>query len=55
MSMRRSRENEHLYFLDASDVAAPSDTDQEHLNEEGHAKLAEAIYEKVDDIFAEAA
>ena len=28
---------------------------QEHLNEEGHAKLAEAIYEKVDDIFAEAA
>ena len=47
--------NEHLYFLDASDVAAPSDTDQEHLNEEGHAKLAEAIYEKVDDIFAEAA
>ena len=27
--------NEHLYFLDASDVAAPSDTDQEHLNEEG--------------------
>lgn len=47
--------NEHLYFLDASDVAAPSDTDQEHLNEEGHAKLAEAIYEKVDDIFAEVA
>ena len=47
--------NEHLYFLDASDVAAPSETDQEHLNEEGHAKLAEAIYAKLDDIFAEAA
>ena len=47
--------NEHLYFLDASDVAAPSETDQEHLNEEGHAKLAEAIYAKLDDIFAAAA
>ena len=47
--------NERLYFLDAADIAAPSETDQEHLNEEGHAKLAEAIYEKIGDIFAEAA
>ena len=33
-------------------MAAPSETDQEHLNEEGHEKLADAIYAKIDDIFA---
>lgn len=31
-------------FLAASDVATPSDVDQEHLNEQGHAALAKAIY-----------
>lgn len=30
-------------FLAASDVASPSRVDMEHLNEEGHQKLAEAI------------
>ena len=41
---------EGLYFLDASAVAEPSSTDQEHLNETGHMKLADAIYEKVCEI-----
>ena len=32
-------------FLAASDYATASEVDDEHLNEEGHQKLAEAIYE----------
>ena len=32
-------------FLDASTVAVPSETDREHLDESGHAALAEAIYQ----------
>ena len=32
-------------FLAASDVAEPSKEDREHLNEEGHKKLAEAVLE----------
>lgn len=34
-------------FLAASDVAEPSTVDEEHLNEQGHAKLAQAIYQKI--------
>ena len=30
-------------FLAASDIAVPSSADREHLNEEGHQKLAEAV------------
>lgn len=36
-----------ISYLDASDIASPSDTDREHLNEEGHRALAEAIFEKI--------
>ena len=32
-------------FLAASDVAEPSKEDREHLNKEGHKKLAEAVLE----------
>lgn len=32
-------------FLAASDVAEPSSVDMEHLNQEGHRKLAEAVLE----------
>lgn len=35
----------HCKFLAASDVAEPSDIDQEHLNEAGHKALANAVYE----------
>ena len=37
----------HADFLNAADFASPSATDREHLNEAGHAALAEAIYPKV--------
>lgn len=43
---RLARE-EHLGFLDASTVASPSSTDREHLDSEGHAKLAIAVEEKI--------
>ncbi len=32
-------------FIAASDYAAPSEVDDEHLSEEGHERLAEAIFE----------
>ena len=34
-------------FLAASDVAEPSEDDREHLNPEGHKRLAEAILQSV--------
>ena len=34
-------------FLAASDYAKPSPIDQEHLDEEGHRRLAEAVYHKL--------
>ena len=36
-----------VHFLAASDYAAPSKEDREHLNEKGHLLLASAVYEKV--------
>lgn len=48
--LRKVSESENVYFLDASAYAKPSDTDQEHLNENGHRLLAEAIYQKVTEI-----
>jgi len=33
-----------IKFIAASDYAAPSEVDDEHLSEEGHERLAEAIY-----------
>ena len=44
-----AKENQY-YFLDASKYADPSVTDREHLDEIGHEKLAEAIYEKLVEI-----
>ena len=34
-------------FLAASDVAKPSETDQEHMDKESHRFLAEAVYKKL--------
>lgn len=34
-------------FLDASQFSEPSEIDREHLDESGHAALAEAIYESI--------
>ena len=37
----------HAAFLNAADFASPSVTDREHLDETGHAALAEAVYDKI--------
>ncbi|MDD7403015.1 MAG: hypothetical protein PUH02_03620 [bacterium] len=34
-----------VHFLAASEYASPSVADQEHLDESGHARLADAIYD----------
>lgn len=39
-----------IEFLQASAYAVPSKVDQEHLDEEGHKKLAEAIIQKVEGV-----
>ncbi|MCQ2519827.1 MAG: GDSL-type esterase/lipase family protein [Lachnospiraceae bacterium] len=36
-----------VHFLAASEYAGPSDSDQEHLDEQGHSKLANAIFENL--------
>lgn len=43
-------ENENIYFLDASSYANPSNIDQEHLDEEGHRMLAEAVFQIIREI-----
>lgn len=37
----------HAAFLNAADYALPSVTDREHLDENGHAALADTIYDKI--------
>ena len=39
------------YYLNAADYAVASEIDREHLDEEGHRKLADAIYIKLKSIF----
>jgi len=49
---RKVSQSENVYFLDASEFAQPSETDQEHMNEEGHRQFAEAVYNKIKSICA---
>lgn len=44
---RKIAEKNDVYFLAASQSAGPSKVDQEHLDEEGHAALANAIIHKI--------
>lgn len=44
---RKLAEKYHCDFLAASDYASPSPIDMEHLSEQGHSDLAEAIYQKL--------
>ena len=37
----------HAAFLNAADFASPSITDREHMDEKGHAALADAVYDKI--------
>lgn len=41
-------EKENIQFIAASDYAAPSKEDREHLNPEGHKAIAEAILKKLE-------
>lgn len=43
---RKIAATEKVHFLAASDFAEPSLEDQEHLNENGHSSLAEAVLKK---------
>lgn len=40
-------------FLAASDYADPAEADREHMDETGHAALADAVYQKVLEILSE--
>lgn len=40
-----------LEFLNAANIAEPSDTDRVHLGPEGHRKIGQAVAEKISSIF----
>ena len=44
---KRLAEEFDCWFLAASDVAKPSEKDQEHMDEDSHRLLANAVYEKL--------
>lgn len=44
---QRIAEQNGCKFLAASDYANASETDREHLDKDGHRKLAEAVYQKI--------
>lgn len=44
---QRIAHEEHCDFLAASDLAAPSPVDREHLTEEGHRRLASALFDRL--------
>lgn len=48
---RQIAENSGVYFLDAAQFASPSDADGIHMTAEGHAALADAVAEAVQNIF----
>ena len=41
-------EKRNISFLPASQYAEPSEADREHLNEEGHKSLADAVYKAIE-------
>ncbi|MFR2746783.1 MAG: GDSL-type esterase/lipase family protein [Roseburia hominis] len=47
---RRIAHERGISFLAASAYAKPSEEDREHMNEEGHAALAEAVYAKLKEM-----
>ena len=49
---RRIAHERGISFLAASAYAKPSEEDREHMNEEGHAALAEAVYAKLKEMLA---
>lgn len=49
---KKIAERNNCMFLAASDIADPSEKDQEHLDERGHERLANRIYERIRSDFA---
>ena len=49
---KKISEKENVYYLAASQYSKPSEIDQEHLDENGHKALADAIYNKIKEIEA---
>ena len=47
---RQVAKNRGYNFLAASDYVGPSNVDEEHMDEEGHKRLAEAIVEKIQEM-----
>lgn len=52
-ALKALAEKRKVAYLAASDYAAPSRADQEHLDESGHRSLADAIYRQVQKMLAE--
>ena len=48
----RISKEENIYYLDASKYSSPSETDQEHMDENGHKALARAVLTKIKEIEA---
>ena len=44
---RKAALQNHAAFLNAANFASPSITDREHMDEKGHAALADAVYDKI--------
>lgn len=49
---RRIAKERNIFFLPASEYAEPSAADREHLDEEGHGRLANAIYQELEPLLA---
>lgn len=47
---REIAEEKKIYFLDASQYAAPGEADREHLDKIGHQQMAKAIYEALEPL-----
>ena len=43
----RNRQKKKYFLSSGSEFARPGEADQEHLDELGHSRLADAIYEKL--------
>ena len=48
---KKIAEKNNCFFLAASDIAKPSERDQEHLDERGHEVFADGIYETITALF----
>lgn len=50
-AIKRMAEEQGVLFLDASQVAQPSEVDQLHMDKEGHLALAQALHPMIEALF----